>query len=319
MERTHRQLRAWLTDRLRGDNADSLTLVDRRTTGQIAAVALGADAAMGLAGKRRTDADRLNASLFDRIDIELVDDVATSDKHVTCDRMHDVFERGPAENTLTERRNDLAGIDDRLHGEAGRRTAIHRDDDAILRDVNKTACQVTGVSRLQGGVGETLTGTVGRVEVLVHGQAFLEVRNDRRFDDFARRLGHQTAHTAQLTHLVRRTTGARVRHHVDRVHLLLAASDRIELDRLDACHHFVGDLLGALAPSVDDLVVLLALGDQAVIVLLLVFRRQASVSATSFALVSGMTMSSLPKEMPARQAWLKPSCMMRSQKMTVSF
>ena len=45
----------------------------------------------------------------------------------------------------------------------------------------------------------------------------------------------------------------------------------------------------------------------------------ASVSATSFCLVSGMTMSSLPNEMPARQAWLKPSAMMRSQKITVSF
>ncbi len=189
--------------------------------------------------------------------------------------MQDVFESRTAENALAEGRNDLTGIDDRLHGEARCRAAIHRDDDAILRDVNETARQITGVGRLQGGVGKTLTGTVGRVEVLVHGQAFLEVRNDRRFDDFARRLGHQTAHAAQLAHLVRRTTSTRVRHHVDRVHLLLAASDRIELDGLDARHHFVGDLLGALAPSVDDLVVLLALSDQAVIVLLLVFRRQS--------------------------------------------
>ncbi|MNE22320.1 hypothetical protein D3C80_1155280 [compost metagenome] len=46
---------------------------------------------------------------------------------------------------------------------------------------------------------------------------------------------------------------------------------------------------------------------------------KASVSPTIFTLLSGMTMSSLPNEMPARQAWAKPSCMMRSQKMTVSF
>jgi hypothetical protein len=67
-------------------------------------------------------------------------------------------------------------------------------------------------------------------------------------------------------------------------------------------------LVGALGPGVDDLVVLLALGDQAVIVLLLVFLDESvAVSSTSFSLVSGMTMSSLPKEMPALQAFLKPS------------
>ena len=43
------------------------------------------------------------------------------------------------------------------------------------------------------------------------------------------------------------------------------------------------------------------------------------VSSTSFAFVSGITMSSLPNEMPALQACVKPSCMIRSQKMTVSF
>ena len=35
--------------------------------------------------------------------------------------------------------------------------------------------------------------------------------------------------------------------------------------------------------------------------------------------VSGTTMSSLPKEMPALNASRKPSDMIRSQKMTVSF
>ena len=48
-------------------------------------------------------------------------------------------------------------------------------------------------------------------------------------------------------------------------------------------HHLVGDLVGALRPGVDNLVVLFALGDQTVVVLLLVFlgQRRAS-SATSF-------------------------------------
>ena len=42
----------------------------------------------------------------------------------------------------------------------------------------------------------------------------------------------------------------------------------------DLAHHRIGDLVRGLGPGVDDLVVLLALGDQAVIVLLLIFLGQ---------------------------------------------
>ena len=67
-----------------------------------------------------------------------------------------------------------------------------------------------------------------------------------------------------------------MRHHVDGVDRLLAAGLRIALDRRDALHHLLGDLLGALRPGVDHLVVLLAAGDQAVIVLLLVLAHEVA-------------------------------------------
>src|SRR3546814_20654128 len=65
---------------------------------------------------------------------------------------------------------------------------------------------------------------MGRVEIFKDGQAFLEVRDDRRFDDLARRLGHQAAHAGELLHLRRRTTRARMGTHVDRVYRRQAAS-----------------------------------------------------------------------------------------------
>ena len=144
-------------------------------------------------------------------------------------------------------------------------------DDAVLRDVDETARQVARVRGLQRGVGETLAGAVGRVEVLEHRQAFLEVRDDRRLDDLARRLGHQAAHAGELLHLRRRTARAGVRHHVDRVDRASRPVFASFLTAEISLHHRVGDLVGALRPGVDDLVVLLALGDQAVLVLLLVF------------------------------------------------
>ena len=90
-----------------------------------------------------------------------------------------------------------------------------------------------------------------------------------RLDDLAGRLGHQAAHAGELLHLRRRAAGTGMRHHVDRVDRQFAAGLLVALDRRDFPHHLFGDLLGALRPGIDHLVVLLALGDQAVIELLL--------------------------------------------------
>ena len=75
-------------------------------------------------------------------------------------------------------------------------------------------------------------------------------------------------------------------------------------DRLDACHHFVGNLVTTLGPGINNLVVFFTLGDQAVIVLLLIFLGQRlGLVLQVQPLVSGITMSSLPNEIPARHAW----------------
>jgi hypothetical protein len=110
---------------------------------------------------------------------------------------------------------------------------------------------------------------VGGVEILKDGQAFLEVRDDRRLDDLARRLGHQAAHAGELLDLGLRTAGTGVSHHVDRVDVRLAAV-RVLFDGLDLLHHLGCHAVAATRPGVDHLVVLFLLGDQAVLILLLI-------------------------------------------------
>ena len=270
MERAHRQLGAGFADRLRRDDADRFAVVDRRAAGEIAAVALAADAVDEFAGQGRADLHFLDAGLLQRVDVALFHQGAALDHDLVGRGIAQILARGAAENTRRQRRNHRAGIDDGAHLDAELGAAIVGRDDAVLRHVDQTPRQVTGVRRLQRGVRETLAGAVGRVEVFEHRQTFLEVGNDRRLDDLARRLGHQAAHAGELAHLVLRTAGAGVRHHEDRVDLGLAAF-RILLIGGDFLHHVFGDLLGALRPGVDDLVVLLAVGDQAVVVLLLEF------------------------------------------------
>src|SRR5581483_673832 len=68
VEGAHGELRARLADRLRRDDADRLADIDRRAAGEVASIALGADAALGLAGQHRADADRLDVGLLDLLE-----------------------------------------------------------------------------------------------------------------------------------------------------------------------------------------------------------------------------------------------------------
>src|SRR5712671_1051319 len=73
VEGAHGELRAGLADGLRGDDADRFTDVHLAPAGEVAAVALDADAAPGLAGEHRADLHLLDAGFLDVLDLVLVD------------------------------------------------------------------------------------------------------------------------------------------------------------------------------------------------------------------------------------------------------
>ena len=143
-----------------------------------------------------------------------------------------------------------------------RGAAIVFGDDHVLRHVDQTPRQVTGVGRLERGIRQTLARAVRRDEVLQHVEAFAEVRRDRGFDDFARRLGHQTAHTGKLADLLFRTARAGVGHDVNRIEVAAGA-----VVLFHGAEHLIRNLLGNVGPDFDDLVVALAVGDGAVLIL----------------------------------------------------
>src|SRR5690606_29418171 len=203
MEGTHGELGAGFTDGLSSDNADSFTDIDRGTTCQVATIASRTAALTQVANQRRANADRLDASLFDDVDVLFLEQDALGSNQLTRDRVIDIVRSGTAQNALAQRSHDLTCVNDRLHGQATLGAAILGHDDGVLRNVDQTTGQVTRVRGLQSGISQPLTGTVGRVEVLENVQAFLEVRSDRRLDDRAVRLGHQAAHAGELLHLCR--------------------------------------------------------------------------------------------------------------------
>src|SRR5256885_1888993 len=79
--------------------------------------------------------------------------------------------------------------------------AVLLADDEILRDVDETTRQVPRVRGTESSIDETLAGARRGDEVLEHREAFTEVRLDRTRDHVAARVGHETAHTGDLTDL----------------------------------------------------------------------------------------------------------------------
>ena len=256
MEGTERQLCTRLSDRLRSDDPDDLTLLDEDVGSEVTAVALSADALLGLTGEYRADFDLLDGRLLDALSSSFADLFASTDEDFTRRRMDHIVYGDTTEDALIERCYYFVIViflGELSSYEATERTAVFFGDDDILRDVDETTGEVPCVSRLQSGICKTLTSTVGRDEVLEHGEPFLEVGENWVLNDlptFATTLlwlSHQTTDTGELTDLFLRTTSPRVHHHEDGVEALVVFTQVL--------HQDAGELAIDVRPGVDDLVI----------------------------------------------------------------
>src|SRR5277367_2826260 len=149
VEGTHRELRARLANRLRGNDSDRLAQVDEVPAAEIASVAFHAHTLARLAGKHRANLDSLDAGIFDALDLVLVDHLVGLHQHFVGERVADVFERDAAEHAVAEAFDDLTAFDQRRHLDSVQRAAIVLDNDRVLRHVDQAAGQVARVRRLE--------------------------------------------------------------------------------------------------------------------------------------------------------------------------
>ena len=252
VERSHRQLGTGFADGLRGDNADRLADIDRRTAGQVAAVARGADTVFGFAGQNRTDLNLFDTGCLNNLNVVFVNQFSFGNQNFAGFGMNNVFLNCAAEDSVADGNDNVAAVDNRTNNDAALGAAVGLGNDDILRNVDQTTGKVTGVRGFQSRIGQTFTGTVGGIKVFQHRQTFFKVRDNRLFDNLARRFGHQAAHASQLAHLRGGTAGAGVSHHVNGVDVTVFGLG-------DVFHHLVGNLVGTGSPDIDHLVVLLAL------------------------------------------------------------
>ena len=264
VEGTHRELGTRLTDRLGGDDADGLTEVGDLAGCEHAAVAARAHTRHRLAGEHRTHAHARDVRVVgDEVHPVVVDLGVARDDRAVGER--EVFGEAPAEQARLEQTPALRAGQHVFHPDAADRVARDLAHDQLLRDVDESTGQVAGVGGTERGVGETLASTVRRDEVLEDRQAFTEVALDRARDDLTTRVGDETAHTGDLTHLHDVSSGARADHHVDGV----------ELRRLQQVLHGLRHLVGGVGPDLDLLLTTLVVGDDAAVVLALDLGRLA--------------------------------------------
>ena len=261
VERTHGQLSTRFTNGLSGDNTDSFTGINELAAAEIAAVALGAKTVACFAGKRSADLDFVNAELRDEFDIIFFKQVTGREDFFLIVRIDNRISRHAAENTVGQTFGHFTAFNQSFHQNALMGSAVVLGNHQVLGHVDQTTSQVTGVSSLQSRIGQTLTSTVGRHEVLQNVQTLTEVRGNRSLNNGAVRLSHQTAHTGQLTDLSCRTASTGVRHHVDGVERFLSCLVAVTVDNRfvgDFIHHHLTDFFCRTTPNINDLVVAFA-------------------------------------------------------------
>ncbi len=102
---------------------------------------------------------------------------------LTRQRIDHIGQRYAASDALLQGFNNFFVLAQSLDFQTAKRSAVVLVHDDVLSHVVETTGQVTRVSRLQGRIRKTLTGTVRRNEVLQDGQTLLKVGDNRVFDN----------------------------------------------------------------------------------------------------------------------------------------
>ncbi len=124
---------------------------------------------------------------------------------------------------------------------------------------------------------------MGGAEVLQHGEPLAEVGLNRRLDDFAAGLGHQSPHAGELTHLFDAAAGTRVGHEEQRVDVVAVVAVIV----LELVHHRLGDEFASVGPGIEHLVIPLLVGDDAALEQLLLLEHRPFGLADDLVLVGG--------------------------------
>src|SRR5438552_9002506 len=264
VECSHRQLRSWFADRLSGNNSNRFAHFHILAGGQISSVTHSANAATAFARQHRADLQALYTDALQICRDFLVDElVGFDDLLLLVHWVRDCFAANAADDSLGKIDNFLVALVNRADDDSVYGAAIFYIDNNVLCRVDQFTGEITGVRSFERGVGQTFARAVGRDEILEHAQTFAEVGSDRSLDNFSARFRHQAAHASELTHLLAIAARPGVNHQINWIQFFAAVVV------FQCTEHDVRNLVAGVRPDIDDLVVTLAVRDDAFSILLL--------------------------------------------------
>ena len=260
VERTQCQLSTRFTDWLSSDNTNSLTFLNHTAGSKVTSITLSTYTLLRLTCQYRTDFNAFNRRIFDFLCNWFCNFFTSSYYQLTSCRMYYIVYRNTSQNTFIQCCNNFIVILQCCTNQTTQCSTVFFINDHVVRNVNQTTSQISGIGSFQRSIGKTLTSTVSRNKVLQHWQTFLKVRKNRVFNNLSTfstcflRFSHQTTHTRQLTDLFLRTTGSRIQHHKYRVESLIVILNSLIQD--------IRQVAVNVCPSINNLIVTFVVGDE---------------------------------------------------------
>ncbi len=171
MERTHGKLRAWFTNGLRGNNTNRNAEFDRRIGAKVIPITRSANTAARSAAKHRTDPQRRQRKLRNRASDFFSNDLARSYNSLAA--VFDILKSRAAKDTGMERHTHIFTLACSHHNTIGV-TAVIRVHHHILRHINQTAREVSGIRRTKRRISQTLSRTMRGDKIFDDAESFLE-------------------------------------------------------------------------------------------------------------------------------------------------
>ena len=175
MERTHRKLRTRFSYGLSGYDTNSLADVDRISGRKVRTVAVGTYAVFCLALEYRANVHAFYSGADNRIHLSLAQHIAVLCENLAGIRMSNIADNISSEQTVAERLNNVVALHDIGDPHSLSRSAVLLADDNVLRNVDQTPREVTGVGCLKRRVRKRLARAARRNEIIKYIQTLAEV------------------------------------------------------------------------------------------------------------------------------------------------
>ena len=160
MKSTHGQLRSRLTNGLRRNNTNRLTHLNPFQSCHVAAVTFNTNSLFRFTSQTRTHFNFFDPGVFNSRNRVLLNETVGFCENITRKRINDILKNRSPQNSLTQRLNDFASFNEGNRIDPLQSSAIIFLNNHVLRNIDQSTRQVTGVRCFERGIRQTFSSTM---------------------------------------------------------------------------------------------------------------------------------------------------------------